>query len=439
MLNKFMFLTTYGLKKKFKSKAFIISNVVLLVLLVAIINVDTIINFFGGDFSDKINIYVIDNNTSSFEIFKANYESINLNILESSEESGFSIATSDKSLDVLKEELIDTNDIIVEFNVDSENYLNAKVVSDSYIDTLTYQTLVQSINNTKYTIALNNSSINQEELAKISNPVTIERVILDENKSSEEENMNIIMSVVFPTLILPFFMLILLLVQFIGGEINEEKSTRSMEVIISNVSAKVHFFSKLVTNNLFVILQAVLIFLYGGIGLFIRNSSGASISSELTSEFSGIFDSIKASGLMDKLVYIIPLTVILMILSFIAYSLIAGVLASMTVSAEDFQQVQTPIIIICLIGYYLSFMASMFEGSLFIKILSYVPLISCLLSPALLVIGQIGIFDALISIIIMIIFILILSKYGLRIYKVGILNYSTDKMWTKMFKAAKKE
>lgn len=439
MLNKFMFLTTYGLKKKFKSKAFIISNVVLLVLLVAIINVDTIINFFGGDFSDKINIYVIDNNTSSFEIFKENYESINLNILESSEESGFSIIASDENLDALKEELIDTNDIIVEFNGDSENYLNAKIVSDSYIDTLTYQTLTQSVNNTKYTIALNNSSINQEELAKISNPVIIERVILDENKSSEEENMNIIMSVVFPTLILPFFMLILLLVQFIGGEINEEKSTRSMEVIISNVSAEVHFFSKLVTNNLFVILQAVLIFLYGSIGLFIRNSFGASISSELTSEFSGIFDSIKASGLMDKLVYIIPLTIILMILSFIAYSLIAGVLASMTVSAEDFQQVQTPIIIICLIGYYLSFMASMFEGSLFIKILSYVPLISCLLSPALLVIGQIGIFDALISIIIMIIFILILSKYGLRIYKVGILNYSTDKMWTKMFKAAKKE
>ena len=44
--------------------------------------------------------------------------------------------------------------------------------------------------------------------------------------------------------ILPFCMLIVLLVQLIGGEINEEKTTRSMEVIISNVPPKVHFFSQ---------------------------------------------------------------------------------------------------------------------------------------------------------------------------------------------------
>ena len=109
----------------------------------------------------------------------------------------------------------------------------------------------------------------------------------------------------------------------------------------------------------------------------------------------------------------------------------------MTVNAEDFQQIQTPIMIICAVGYYLSFMANMFEGSIFIKILSYVPLISCMLSPSLLVIGQIGIIDVLISIIVMIVFILFASKYGLRIYKTGILNYSTDKIWTRMFNAAK--
>ena len=50
-------------------------------------------------------------------------------------------------------------------------------------------------------------------------------------------------------------MLIVLLVQLIGGEINEEKTTRSMEVIRSNVSSKVHLYSKIVANNLFVIMK----------------------------------------------------------------------------------------------------------------------------------------------------------------------------------------
>ena len=33
----------------------------------------------------------------------------------------------------------------------------------------------------------------------------------------------------------------------------------------------------------------------------------------------------------------------------------------------------------------------------------------------------------------------VLIKYGLRIYKVGILNYSETDLWKKMFKAIKQE
>ncbi len=440
MMQKFMFLVNYGLKKKLKSKAFIISNIVLIVLLVAIINIDSIINYFGGDFNENVNIYVIDNTNESFDTFKTNYESINLNIFEGNSkddnEKTNIVLISDKTIDILKEEIKDKSDVIVELKNDDDNYLSASVISDGYIDMLTYQGIVQSINNTKYSLALKNSNIDVNELNKISKAPVIERIILDEGKNTEEENMNTIMTVVFPTLILPFFMLILLLVQLIGGEINEEKTTRSMEVIISNVSAKVHLFSKLVTNNIFVILQAVLVFIYGAIGLFIRNITGG--SDIITGEISNVLSIVSSSGLMDKLFYIVPITIILMILSFVAYSLLASVLASMTVNVEDYQQVQAPIIIICLIGYYLSVMAGMFEGSIFIKFLSYVPLISCLLSPALLIIGQIGIIDSFISIIVMCVFVYFLAKYGLRIYKIGILNYSTDKMWKKMFKAAKK-
>ena len=81
----------------------------------------------------------------------------------------------------------------------------------------------------------------------------------------------------------------------------------------------------------------------------------------------------------------------------------------------------------------------MFDGSTFIKVLSYFPLISCLLSPALLMIGQVTIIDVFISIGIMILFIYVIMKYGLRIYKIGILNYSTDNIWKKIFKAVKND
>ena len=434
MLNKFWYLTKYGLKKKFKSKSFIISNIILFILLIGFLNIDTIISFFGGEFNKEINVYVIDNTNEYYELFENNYIKIKGSFDIGSKTK---VTKKDESKESVEEELKGTTDIIVEINKDDENYINANIITENYIDPFVHQTLVQSINNTKYEIALNNSNIDMNELNIISKTVNIERIILDESKSTEEENMNTVMSVVFPTVILPFCMLIILLVQLIGGEINEEKTTRSMEVIISNVPAKVHFFSKLVSNNLFIITQAVLLFVYGAIGIIIRNIVGTGINSDISNEISKTLASLGESGIIDKLYYIIPVTVILMILSFIAYSLIAGIFASMTVNPEDFQHIQTPIMIICMLGYYLSIMAGMFNGSLFIRILSYIPLISCLLSPALLVIGQIGIIDVIISVVMLLLFIFILVKYGLKVYKIGILNYSTDKMWSKIFKAAK--
>ena len=53
--------------------------------------------------------------------------------------------------------------------------------------------------------------------------------------------------------------------------------------------------------------------------------------------------------------------------------------------------------------------------------------------------GEITLFDLLGSIVLLILFIYLLFKYGMRIYKVGILNYSQTGLWKKMFKAVKEK
>ena len=438
MTSKFWYLTGLSLKKKIKSKWFFIANILLAVLIIGLINIDSIIQFFGGDFDQKTEIVLL-NQTDYSDIQKTfeNYIEEYNQLLTT--ESETSIETFSGNQQDLEKELAKSDKIGIIFTDDEDNYLQAKVISDQKIDTMIYQLLVQALSSTKTEVAMSLTDIDLEELEKINTPITIDRIILDDAAQNEDENMSLIMGTVFPTVILPFFMLVLFLVQMIGTEINEEKSTRSMEIIISNVSPKVHFFSKVLASNVFVITQGVLLILYAGIGLFLRNMlvTGSSLISGITTEISGVWQTLVETGFVDKLVYIIPITLILMILSFIAYSLVAGILASMTVNMEDFQQIQTPIIMISLVGYYLAIMAGMFEGSIFIRILSYVPFLSCLLSPALLVIGQISIVDCLISIAVLIVFLYFTIKYGLKIYKVGILNYSTDKMWHRLFKAVK--
>lgn len=434
MTSKFWFLAKQSLNKKIKTKWFALANLLLAVVIIGLLNLDSIIHFFGGDFSSDIQIVLLDKTGDSEDVFRPSLalaeESFGL-------ERKIIVNVSSQSLDELKEELKESDKIGVVLERDSAHYLKAAVISNQKIDTLSYQTIIQALNTSKTQIAMRDADIAPEELEKIMSNISIDRIILDDDAKSEDEAMSLIMGTVFPTLILPFFMLVVFLVQMIGTEINEEKSTRSMEIIISNVSPKTHFFSKVLASNAFVLIQGILLFLYSGIGILIKMSSNVGSSSDFTGQISSIWDSLSQSGIMNRLPVIIPATLILMILSFIAYSLIAGILASMTVNMEDFQQIQTPIMMICLLGYYLSIMAGMFDGSIFIRVLSYVPLLSCLLTPALLVIGQIGVIDVGISILLLILLIYFMTKYGLKIYKVGILNYSTDKMWKRLWKAAR--
>lgn len=434
MMNKFWFLTQSSFLKKIKSKWFLIVNILLLVVIVGIVNVDSIIKAFGGDFNDTNEIVVLDKTDMSYDLFEKNLKSYNETL---DMKYTFDISKTIKTEEEIKKEIKDTDKVLIVLENSDTSYLKASIISDSYIDTMYYQLLYQALSTTKTEVAFSLTDTNKDELLKLTSNISVDRILLSDDKNTEEENMEMIMGTVFPTVILPFFILVVFLVQMIGAEINEEKQTRSMEVIISNVSPKAHFFSKVIASNGFVLLQGLLLILYGILALVIRNYTGISSASSITSQISDVWNSLVASGFVDKLTYIIPLTLILMVLSFLTYSLVAGILASMTVSMEDYQQIQAPIMMICLAGYYLAIMAGMFQGSTLIRILSYIPFLSCLLSPALLVIGQIGIFDVVISIIILCIFNYILIRYGLKIYKIGILNYSTDKMWSKLLKAVR--
>ena len=212
-----------------------------------------------------------------------------------------------------------------------------------------------------------------------------------------------------------------------------------MEIIISNVSPKVHFLSKISATTFFAIAQCILIFIYGVIGLLVRKLISGDISLSAESSFGSglldIYETLKNTGMLDSLIQALPILIILFLLSFLVYALTAGILASMTTNIEDYQQLQTPLMIIIMVGYYIALMASVFNGSLFIKVVSYLPFISALVAPVVFLLGQTTIIDLLISTGILILTCYILIHYGIRIYKVGILNYSSKDLWKKVFKS----
>lgn len=446
MRNKLWFLVGVSLKKKIKSKWFVIANVIVAILVIGLLNIDSIINFFGGNQTGPRKIYVVDD-AGAYENFKTFLEQSSLLGLdkekEDDDEETYEIILSDKTVEDLKKDYeVETDEKefwIVEFKKNEKSVINAKIISNTYIDTINYQLLAGAINNTKTMLAIKEYELTEEQISKLYGQIEIEREILDEDQKSEDEMMATIFTTVFPVVVLPFFILSIMLFQQIGSEVNDEKTTKAMEIIISSVDPKKHFYAKIISGNLFILIQTTLLFIFGLVGLLIRGKATSFNSISGGFNLAEMFSELLSTELIHNLIYLIPILIVLLILTFIGYSLLAAVLASMTTNAEDFQHVQSPVMMVTMVGYYLAIFGGMFKGAVFIKVLSYFPIISAVLSPTLVIMGDATVVDLIISSIIMLITDAIIIKYGIKIYKVGILNYSSKDLWKKMFKAIKEK
>lgn len=439
MNRKLKFLIKQSLDKKIHTKWFKVANILIAVCLIAIANIDRIITVFGGDFEEKREVFVLDE-TGCYDLFAYQFNGIADSL---GEMKNFEVKQSTESLENLKKELNEENDkIIISLKQDQENYISSEIISYDPIDTVTFQMIQAVLNQVKSSIVLQTSGLTESEIKSLTSPVTIIKTVTNE-ESENAESKDLLSSGLILVFIVPFFFLITMLTQMIGAEINDEKSTRGMEIIISNVSPKTHFISKIFSSTLFVVIQGSLLLLYGVIAYLVRALIGAAgimnVSGDVAESVTHIFQMIKETGVLELLLKGLPFILILFIVSFLAYAILAGVLASMTTSIEDYQQLQTPLMIILLVGYYIAIMASQFDGAVFVKIVSYIPLLSFLVAPVIYMLGQTTLIELGISVLICIIFTIMFFRYGLRIYKVGILNYSSSKLWKKIFKSAQQK
>ncbi len=300
--NKFWFLTKMSLEKKIKSKTFIIVNILLFIVLAALMNIDKIVLFFGGNFDKQNNIMIVDNTNKTYEIFKNTMEKEETIIDTGLKYKITKIDDEKKARKKVKKD----EDIVIVINEDNDNIIKTTMITYGYINSNLYQLINSSITIAKQNLAMEEVGISPDDLNKISKSVEIKREYVEKNKSEEEEKNEFVMGVVTPIVILPFFMLITLVVQMVGAEINEEKSTRSMEIIISNVSTKVHFFSKILATNLFIVMQCLLLGVYSLIGMLLRG--GKSLESiQNIDAISQVTSGMDINGILNSVISDIPI------------------------------------------------------------------------------------------------------------------------------------
>ena len=90
MRSKLNYLIGASLKRKVKTKWFLVANIIIALVVVGIINIDSIITFFGGDFDDAQKVYVIDDTNRAYDILEEQLNASSLQIVDS-DESAFEV------------------------------------------------------------------------------------------------------------------------------------------------------------------------------------------------------------------------------------------------------------------------------------------------------------------------------------------------------------
>jgi len=409
-MKKFRFLVEHGLKKRVFRKAFLFANIAIGLLLIAVINIPTIISLFSSGEEEQKNV----------------------NVLIINETDGVEIKNK---LSMLLNEPFDGYEFFILSETSIEQFNLETFWEDKNFDTAIHL----SGNFTSPTVSIYNKQMqlnamlaSQVELLVISEQIEgFQRPTFNIVAAPDYEDPDLAaaMSSIISLLSLPLFILITMATQFVGVDIIEEKSTKAIETIIASVPAKIHFLSKITASLLFIIIQSMLLIVYSSIATLISGVT-RNIGMDLPMD---------QASLLNFLAEIIPnwqitllMTLLFMVAGTLLFLVIAALFASMATTQEDYQQFQTPLMLLLVGGFYIGIFSPMFGGDMFMKIMSFVPLFTPIVGPIALATGVLTTLEAVLALLVLIATMLLVMYLVAPIYRVAILSYEQTKFFKRI-------
>ena len=435
-MSKFKYLLKYGIKRRIGTKAFYIANIVIFIALLALMNIPNIIAFFDDGETSKEIVYVVDDTEKgldSIAILDQSAQAL-LNMIPG---ANISFETKD-SVDPENLDFGPSKAIVHLTTVD--DILVVDIYKDE-LDTLNETILLQSLSVLKVQVwAVDKTQAELDLIEDFNQPLVYEI----HTQVDDTTTRDLILSAISVFVAIPIFIMLIMSVQFVGVDIIEEKSTKAIEFVMSTVPPQTHFMTKILSSFVFLIVQALLIFLYGLIAGFVSTQVlGATNGQMSISELIGMLtetDSSIIASVFNALPMALAITLIFMIVGGLFFMIFMATLASMSTSMEDFQSFQSPFMFTMLIGFYAAIFSIYLGDSVFLKVLAYIPLFSPIVVPSLYMSGVLSVIDVVISFLI-----LIGSTVGMYyllapVYKASILSYDQSPFFQrikKMFKRSK--
>ena len=399
----------FDVGKSIQNKWFVILNIVILVSILFSTNWSHIENFLDAhdlNFTEMedVKIQVLDDDNLLFGELEKQVKDIKAISIEKVSENKYS-----------KKNIPEDEVVLVEAIKDEKELIKIKVISKEEISREVYDLIYESVKESRNLLFTSKHNITVEELEVLSSEPAIERVYLGVDAENSE-----LKEIIKTASVLVVYFVLILVASSIANTIAQEKTSKSIEYVLTSVTAKEYLLAKVLGITLTILAQVLYTAIYYIIGTLINNiitisTGGVAIATETGVAISGVD--------IDIIKYVLVMAAYLIFTVFFV-GLVQATLSSKTNSISEAGNTTTLILFVVIALYLVSLGAitPYTNVSTFMYIISCIPIVSTFFVPAMMIIGQATTPQIVISFIILILSVPIVFNICAKYFKNGILD-----------------
>ncbi|EPD50699.1 hypothetical protein HMPREF1210_02669 [Paenisporosarcina sp. HGH0030] len=393
---------------KAKTKSFVITTLIVIAGIFLMANIATIITkiqdagvFDGG--AEKDTIYVVEEDGKLLNQLQQQLKA---------SESDITLKATSKSVEDLEQQI--TDEKIASFLVlklDETDTIQATYISKNATDFEQPMQVREALQTVQTNIKATSLELSPEEVGQLFSPIQFEQDAVSASSKSEEE-LSQARGLVY-VLIFVIYFAVFYYSNMIAMEVATEKSSRVMEIIISSVSPVKHMFAKIAGVGTLGLLQ---IAIFGVAGFTALKTSSSDLTSGVFSFFG--FSNVSISTMI--------FAVIFFLLGYFLYATLAALLGSLVSRTEDVQQLLLPMTFLIIIASFIAFSGLGNPEASYVQFASYFPFFTPLVMFLRVGMLDLPIWEPLLGIGILLVTIFILGWFGSRVYRGGVLMYGAS-------------
>ena len=401
----------FTIKDMVRKKAFIISNLIILAIIILAFNIPNIINAVISEEEQMDEALLI---VDSEDIFEGTLTQINEMGL------GYPVKVSNEYLTFEDLKVKIENDEIEEAIIISrkDGQINLEyIVENLLMIEQVPESIVNAITATYSNLQISKLGLTAQQLQALTPNFNFE---MKQTQQEEVEGNPIVMMLMSMVL---FFAIYYTAYQ-VSASITTEKTSKIIETLVTSTTPKTIVLGKTIGVGIVGLLQIIVIV------------ATALISNAIFIEEGMLDGLIDLSNLTPTLAVI---SILYFILGYAVYALLYALTGSTVGKPEDVQTASGPVAIIAVIGFYLAYFTMLNPTSELNKLAAILPISSPFCMPFRVMMGIATTQELLISMAVLLVTIFIIAKVSIRIYSHAILNYGSKISIKDMIEMSKKK